>query len=134
MHFQLGPLTVSLIQLVLIALGAGTSLMVWNTVVKTGGSKVIATLLALPALLLFIVIAFFKVSELPLLPFLAKMRRTRFLDTTKKFQNNTQKLDPMDIMIKESHAHYEHQERQEQKIFSESDMPKKSLSSDDLLS
>jgi hypothetical protein len=134
MHFQLGPLTVSLVQLVLIALWAGTGLMIWNLVMKSGGSKAIATMMALPAVAVFLIIAFFKVSELSLLPFLAKIWRTRFLDTTKKFQNNTGKIDPLEVMIKESHATYENHNAQETKTLAREDLTHKPLSSDDLLS
>jgi hypothetical protein len=44
-------------------------------------------------------IAFFKRSELTLIPFIAKMIRTHFLDTTKKFQINRDKPDPKAILL-----------------------------------
>jgi hypothetical protein len=62
------------------------------------------------------------------------MRRTRFLDTTKKFQTNDTKIDSMQVMIKESHADYENSQTQERKSLSVEDLTKKKLSSDDLLS
>ncbi|MEI7477625.1 MAG: hypothetical protein WCJ81_03780 [bacterium] len=39
-------------------------LMIWNTVVKSGASKVAATIAALPIIGIFLFVAFFKVSEL----------------------------------------------------------------------
>lgn len=56
-------------------------------------------IVALPIFLIFVFIAFFKYSELTLLPFIAKMIRTYFLDVTKKFQINYQKPDPKAIVI-----------------------------------
>jgi hypothetical protein len=135
MNFQIGPLSFSLIQLVILAGGIGFGLLVWNTVVKTGGNKSIATILALLVISPFLVVAFFKMSELTLLPFLSKLRRNRFLDTTKKTQTNDTKIDPLQIMIKSSHAKYEDMQKQEQKTLSIDDFKnKKKLSSDDLLS
>jgi hypothetical protein len=82
----------------------------------------------------FLVIAFFKISELSLLPFIAKLWRNRFLDTTKKTQTNDNKIDPLEILVKTSHAKYEDKERQEKKTLSIDDLPKKPLSSDEILS
>ncbi len=135
MNFQIGPLSVSLIQLVILAAGIGIWLLAWNTVVKTWWNKWVATVLALLTMLPFFVIAFFKMSELSLLPFLAKIRRNRFLDTTKKTQTNDTKIDPLQVMIKSSHAKYEDNQLQEQKTLSIDDFKnKKKLSSDELLS
>ena len=135
MNFQIGPLSVSLIQLVILAAGIGIWLLAWNTVVKTWWNKGVATVLALLTMLPFFVIAFFKMSELSLLPFLAKIRRNRFLDTTKKTQTNDTKIDPLQVMIKSSHAKYEDNQLQEQKTLSIDDFKnKKKLSSDELLS
>ena len=85
-------------------------------------------------MLVFLFVAFFKISELSLLPYLAKVRRTRFLDTTKKFQTNDTKIDPMQVMIQESRALYEDTEQKEQKKLAPQDLPSTRLSSDDLLS
>lgn len=56
-------------------------------------------MLVLPILLLFIFIAFFKYSELTLIPFIAKMIRTYFLDTTLKFQINRDRPDPHAVIL-----------------------------------
>jgi hypothetical protein len=134
MNFQIGPLSVSLVQLVIVAMGSWVGLMTWNTVVKTGWSKWVATVMAIGIIIPFLVIAFFKVSELWLLPFLAKIYRNRFLDTTKKMQTNDTKIDPLDVLIKSSHATYEKIQKKEQKTLSIDEITKKPLSSDDLLS
>jgi hypothetical protein len=66
-------------------------------------------LLAIFILLIFVAIAFFKISELALVPFLAKMVRNNFFDTKKKFQENYTREDPVDILIKENKATEEKQ-------------------------
>ena len=60
---------------------------------KNGVAKYAAFLIVLPILLIFVFIAFFKYSELTLFPFIAKMIRTYFLDTTQKFQINRLRPD-----------------------------------------
>ena len=47
-------------------------------------------------------IAFFNVSELNLLAFIAKKIKDNFLDVPKKFQVNYMKLDPTEITIAKS--------------------------------
>ncbi|MEI8091316.1 MAG: hypothetical protein WCG98_03580 [bacterium] len=53
---------------------------------------------------MFTLVAFFKISELSLIPFLAKLVRNNFFDTRKKFQENYHRENPVDIMIKENKA------------------------------
>jgi len=64
MNFQIGPLNVTLIQLILLAVGMAISLMIWNGMVKGGANKLLAFIVAIPIFIIFIVIAFFKVSEM----------------------------------------------------------------------
>ena len=68
-----------------------------NAVVRNGGSKFVAFFVTLPLFFFFIIVAFFKYSELRLHEFIAKMIRTHFLDTTKKYQLNRNKPDPVAI-------------------------------------
>jgi hypothetical protein len=56
-----------------------------------------------------VAIAFFKISELALVPFIAKMIRNNFFDTRKKFQENYTRENPVDILIKENKATEEKQ-------------------------
>ncbi|MEI7477626.1 MAG: hypothetical protein WCJ81_03785 [bacterium] len=65
---------------------------------------------------------------------MSKIVRNRFFDTTKKFQTNDTKIDPLQVMIKSSHAKYESLQKQEKKSLSVEDLTKKPLSSDELLS
>ncbi len=100
MSIQMGPLSLSLVQLFLIAAGLGLSLGVWNILIKQWLDKVTALFFVLPILLIFIVVAFFKFSELTLLPFMGKIIKTYFIDTTKKYQVNFKKIDPADVAEK----------------------------------
>ena len=52
--------------------------------------------------IIFVVIAFFNISELSLLAFIAKKIKDNFLDVSKKFQNNYTKIDPTEIIIQKS--------------------------------
>jgi hypothetical protein len=59
-------------------------------------------LLGIIIFIIFVVIAFFNISELTLIPFLAKLFRNYFFDTNRKFQINHDKDNPTDILIKEA--------------------------------
>ena len=52
--------------------------------------------------IIFVVIAFFNVSELSLLAFIAKKIKDNFFDVPKKFQNNYTKIDPIEVIIQKS--------------------------------
>ncbi|MBU0627459.1 PrgI family protein [Patescibacteria group bacterium] len=101
MTFQIGPISLSIIQLFLLAIGVAAALGIYNSFSKTG-AKAAGILLAILVFVIFIAVAFFKISEMGLLAFLAKMIRNKFFDTTKKYQINYEKDNPTDIQIKES--------------------------------
>lgn len=101
MTLNLGPISLSIIQLFIIAVGVGLALAVFQSVSKSWNSAA-GIVFAIPVLIIFILIAFFKISEMNLLEYIAKLFRNKFFDTTKKFQNNFEKEDKMDILIKES--------------------------------
>lgn len=101
MTFSIGPLTISIIQLFILAIGIAVALAVFNSFAKSW-SKAIGFLLALLVAVIFITIAFFKISELSLIPFLAKLVRNNFFDTKKKFQENYERENIVDVAIKES--------------------------------
>lgn len=102
MNFNIGPLTVSVIQLFVLALGIAVSLLLFNSVGSS--SKALWLIFALPVFIIFIIIAFFKISELPLIPFIAKLLQTYVFDVTRKFQVNYEKEDPIDIAIKQAES------------------------------
>ena len=57
---------------------------------------------AIMIFIIFVVIAFFQVSELSLLAFIAKKIKDSFLDVSKKFQINYSKQDPTEVTIAKS--------------------------------
>lgn len=73
-----------------------------NSLMKAGFNKVIAIMFSSPILLIFAIIAFFKVSELSLVPFLCKFVRNRFFDTMKKFQCNFPKINGLTLFLLKS--------------------------------
>lgn len=97
MKLQLWPFNITMIQLFILAAWLWISLVIWNSLTKAWTDKMIAFILVLPIFLIFLVIAFFKISELSLLPFLAKLLRTYFFDEPKKYQLNYKKVDPLEV-------------------------------------
>lgn len=110
MTLNLGPISLSIVQLFLVAVWVGLALAVFKAGSKSW-SSVVGVIFAIPVLLIFLLIAFFKVSEMGLLEYIAKLFRNRFFDTTKKYQNNFGKLNQTEILIKEFR-----QEEKKQKI------------------
>ncbi len=98
--FNIGPFSVTLIQLLILAIGIAGFLGIFQLASSSGFGRVVAIIMALPILLIFIFIAFFKVSELSLIPFVAKYIRTYFLDSAEKFQVNFAKDSEVDLIIK----------------------------------
>lgn len=101
MTLNLWPISLSIIQLFLVAVWVGLALAVFQTVSKTW-STTAWIIFAVPVLVIFLLIAFFQISEMSLLEYIAKLFRNKFFDTTKKFQSNFEKEDKLQILIKES--------------------------------
>lgn len=106
MNFNIWPLTISVVQLFVMAVWIAVSLAVFNAFTKSG-SKFLWILFAILIFMIFVVITFFKISELTLIPFIAKIVRNKFFDTNKKFQVNFEKSNPLEIMIEESKTEIE---------------------------
>jgi hypothetical protein len=87
--------------MLVVAVGTGLSLAMRNGLVKNGSDKLIAAILTAPIALIFGVIAFFEISELPLIPFVAKLIQTYILDEPKKFQIMISRPDPVEIHLKQ---------------------------------
>lgn len=100
MNLSLWPLNINLIQLFILAWWMAISLGLWNAINKATWQKVLAAILVAPIMIIFLVIAFFRYSELPLVPFVAKIIRTYFLDETRKYQVNYAKADRCEIAAK----------------------------------
>lgn len=108
MTFSIWPLSISIVQLFILAIGISLALAAFNGFTKSW-SKMVGLLLAIIIIIVFIIIAFFKVSELWLLAYIAKLIRNNFFDTKKKFQVNYEKKNPFDVMIQESKTKEEKQ-------------------------
>lgn len=127
MNFTIWPITVSLIQLFVLALGLAGSFWIANYFLKQGQNKVIAIIFASPLFLISLAIAFFEISEMNLLQFIGKMLRTYFFDTTEKYQVNVTKTNIVDLTIKKNHGNIETQKitfKTEKKFLSDSDTSK----------
>ncbi len=101
MTFNLGPLTISVVQMFVLAVGVALALAAFNGISKSG-SKALWILVAIIIIIIFLVIAFFKISELWLVAYIGKLVRNNFFDTKKKYQVNYQKNNSLDIMIQEA--------------------------------
>ena len=92
------------------AVGVVFALWVFSTF-NNAGSKWTGLVFAIIIFIIFLIIAFFQVSELNLLAFIAKKIKDAFLDVQKKFQVNYAKHNPTEITIAKSK-----QEKWKQKI------------------
>ena len=108
MTFTIGPLTISIVQLFILALWVALALATFNAFWKSW-SKLAGIFFAILIIIITIIIAFFKVSELWLLAYIAKLIRNNFFDAKQKFQVNYEKKNPIDVMIQESKTKEEKQ-------------------------
>ncbi len=104
MSFRIWPITVDIIQLFILAIGVAGSFAVANYFMQQWQPRFVAIAVAAPLTLIAVAIAFFQVSEMGLIEFIAKMLRTHFFDTTTKYQVNTNKEDNINLLIKEIHS------------------------------
>lgn len=99
MTLSIWPFNVTIVQLIVIGLGVAMGLWTYQSITKSWGDQAIGIIFGAIPFLICIWVAFFKVSELTLIPFIAKMIRTNFLDTTKKFQVNYDRINPFDVDV-----------------------------------
>lgn len=99
--FSIMGFSVSFIQLIVLAVGVVFALWVFSTF-SNADAKWTGLVLGVLIFLIFVVIAFFQVSELNLVAFIAKKIKDSFLDVQKKFQVNYTKHDPTEIIIEKS--------------------------------
>lgn len=110
LHFTIGPFTISLVQMLIVALWVSLSFAMWNGLVKWWSDKLIAAIITSPIALIAWIIAFFEISELALIPFVAKLIQTYIIDEPRKYQIMISKLDPIDTKLKQlSKLEPEHQ-------------------------
>ena len=96
--FPIGPFTISIIQLFILAIGIALALVVFTQFQET--SKAMWIICGIPIFLIFAIIAFFDVSELNIVAFFAKIIQNHFFDSTEKFQTMTEKANKTELTIK----------------------------------
>ncbi len=94
------PFNISVIQLLLVAMWVWLSVVAFNAW-QQAWSKGAGVVFAIIVLILVLFVTFFKVSEMNILQFAAKKIRENFFDVTKKYQSNAEKMDPVEIALKE---------------------------------
>ncbi len=100
MSISVWPINVTVVQLLLVALWVGLALAIFSKLKDNGTAW--ALIVSVPILIIFIVLAFFKISEMWMLEYLAKIFRNKFFDVQKKFQVNYEKNSDTEIAIKEA--------------------------------
>ena len=94
------PLTISVLQLLLVAVWVGLAVVAFNAGQKAW-NRAVGAAFAVIILILDLFVTFFKVSEMNIIQLLAKKIRENFFDVTKKYQSNAEKMDPIEISLKE---------------------------------
>lgn len=87
--------------MLVVALWIMLSFAMRNGLVKSGSDKLIAAILISPIAILSWIIAFFEISELALIPFVAKLVQSYILDEPKKYQIMIWKSDPVETKLKQ---------------------------------
>lgn len=93
--------SVSFIQLIVLAIGVVFALWAFSTF-SNSDAKWVWFVVALIIFGIFLIIAFFNVSELNLPAFIAKKIKDNFFDVQKKFQVNYSRNNPTEIIIEKS--------------------------------
>ena len=99
--FSILGFSVSFIQLIILAIWIVFALGIFSAF-NNSGSKWVGLVLAIIIFIIFLIIAFFNISELNLLAFISKKIKDSFLDVTKKFQVNYTKHNPTEIAIEKA--------------------------------
>ncbi len=99
--FSIMWFSISFIQLIILAVWVVFALWAFSTC-SNADAKWLWLVLGIIIFLIFVFIAFFNVSELNLLAFIAKKIKDSFLDVSKKFQVNFTKYNPTEITIQKA--------------------------------
>ena len=97
-----GPISVSIVQIFILALGVAAAFFAFNQFQKV--NRVIGWVSAVFVFLIFVIIAFFKISEMNLLEFIVKFIKSHFIDTAEKYQTNYNKPNPLEIRFAKNKA------------------------------
>ena len=94
--FPIGPITISIVQLFILAIGIALALVVFS---QFQDNKVAWTIFAVPIFLIFAVIAFFDISELNIVAFFTKIIQDHFFNSTEKYQTMTERANKTELTI-----------------------------------
>ena len=132
--FNIWPFNISVIQLLLVAMWVGLAMVAFNAWQKAW-SKSAGIAFAVIILIIVLFVTFFKLSEMNIIQLAAKKIRENFFDVTRKFQSNSEKLDPIDIALKEWEIQWKDAKRQvvEQKKEPEVEEIFEKIKNDDLV-
>ena len=97
-----GPISVSIVQIFILAIGVAAAFFAFNQFQKV--NRVIGGVSAVFVFLIFLIIAFFKISEMNLLEFIMKFIKSHFIDTAEKYQTNYNKPNPLEIRFAKNKA------------------------------
>lgn len=97
-----GPISVSIIQIFILAVGVAGGFLAFNQFQKV--SRAMGAIVAVFVVLIFVVIAFFKISEMNLLEFIVKFIKSHFIDTAEKYQTNYNRPNPLEISFAKNKA------------------------------
>ena len=98
MWVDIWPFRVKMWQLFLIAVWVAINFAIANSLMKKWMWKIPSFIIWSPWLLIMLFIAFFRQSELTIIPFLLKLTRTYIIQNTRTFQRNT--IHPAEREIK----------------------------------
>jgi len=99
MWIDVWPFRLKMRQLFLVAIWVAITMAIMNGLMKHWLGKIPAFIIASPWLILMLFIAFFRKSELAIIPFWAKLIRTYVLQSPKTFQRNTIKPPEWEIKL-----------------------------------
>jgi len=125
MWVDLGPFRLKMRQMFLVALGVAITFWIAQSLMKKWIWKVPAFIIASPGLLIMLFIAFFRKSELAIIPFLLKIIRTYIIWTPRTFQKNT--IRPAQREIK---LHFAKLNKGEEKQVTKKDLHEEDLNKD----
>jgi len=101
-YVRIWPFELRLWQFLVILVGVALGGVIYTRMAKDPATKTLGMILGGIVFLFFLFVALFKISELTLVPFLAKKIKDHFFDTSKKYQVNYPKIWPIDLGMAEA--------------------------------
>ena len=125
MWVDIWPFRVKMRQLFLITLGVAITFWIAQSLMKKWMNKTSAIIIGSPGILIMLFIAFFRKSELTIIPFILKLFRTYIIWTHRTFQRNIIKPAQREIKL-----HFAKMNKWEEKQVIKKDLHKEDLDKD----